>query len=42
MTGEDLALILGGRVLFADAMKAKVDAIVRLGKIFFPVREVAT
>jgi restriction endonuclease Mrr len=42
MTGEDLALILGGRVLFVDAMKAKVDAIVRFGKILYPVRQVAT
>jgi restriction endonuclease Mrr len=42
MTGEDLALILSGRVLFIDAMKAKVDAIVRLGKILYPVRMIAT
>lgn len=42
MTGEDLALILGGRVLFVDAMKAKVDAIVRLGRILCPVRSIAT
>jgi restriction endonuclease Mrr len=42
MTGEDLALVLSGRVLFVDAMKAKVDAIVRLGNILFPVRLVAT
>lgn len=41
MTGEDLALILCGRILFADAMKAKVDAIVRLGKILLPVRQIA-
>lgn len=40
MTGEDLALILGGRVLFPDAMKAKVDAIVRLGNILYPVRKI--
>lgn len=38
MTGEDLALILSGRVLFVDAMKAKLDAIVRLGNILHPVR----
>lgn len=37
-TGEDLALILGGRVSFFDAMKAKVDAIVRHGNILFPLR----
>ncbi|MFC5571359.1 restriction endonuclease [Lysobacter yangpyeongensis] len=41
MTGEDLMLVLSGRVLFADAMKAKVDAIVRLGEILFPLRKVA-
>lgn len=42
MTGEDFALVLSGRVLFVDAMKAKVDAIVRLGNILYPVRYVAT
>lgn len=42
MTGEDLALVLGGRVLFEDAMKAKVDAIVRMGTILHPVRKIAT
>lgn len=42
MTGEDLALVLCGRVLFADAMKTKVDAIVRFGKILLPLRQVAT
>lgn len=42
MTGEDLALVLSGRVLFVDAMKAKVDAIVRLGNILYPVRQIAT
>ncbi|HEX5340369.1 MAG TPA: restriction endonuclease [Gammaproteobacteria bacterium] len=42
MTGEDLALVLCGRVLFVDAMKAKVDAIVRLGNIMFPIRQIAT
>lgn len=42
MTGEDLALILSGRVLFIDAMKAKVDAIVRLGNIQYPVRQIAS
>jgi hypothetical protein len=40
MTGEDLALILGGRMSFTDALQAKVDAIVRLGKILLPVREI--
>lgn len=38
MSGEDLALILGGQVLFTDAMKAKVEAIVRYGNINFPLR----
>lgn len=42
MTGEDLALVLGGRVMFVDAMKAKVDSIVRLGNILYPVRQIAT
>lgn len=42
MSGEDLALILSGQVLFTDAMKAKVDAIVRHGRIFLPIREIAT
>ena len=42
MTGEDLALVLSGRVSLADALKAKVDAIVRHGVILFPVRSFAT
>ena len=33
MTGQDLALILGGQMPFSDAMKKKVDAIVRCGEI---------
>ena len=41
MTGEDLALVLGGSALFVDAMKAKVGAIVRLGQILYPVRSIA-
>ena len=40
MTGEDLALVLSGRMTFDDAMKAKVDAIVRKGMILLPLREV--
>lgn len=40
MTGEDLAIVLSGRVLFFDAMKAKVEAIVRYGNINFPVRNI--
>lgn len=42
MTGEDLALVLSGQVLFCDVLQAKVDAIVRLGNILFPARQVAT
>jgi Restriction endonuclease len=38
MTGEDLALVLSGRFSLADAMKAKIDAIVRYGTIHFPLR----
>lgn len=41
MTGEDLALVLNGRMTFGDAMKAKVDGIVRRGVILLPLREVA-
>lgn len=40
MTGEDLAIILSGKVIFHDAMKAKVEAIVRYGKIHFPIRNI--
>ena len=42
MTGEDLALVLNGRITFDDAMKAKVDAIVRKGEILLALRDVAT
>ncbi|MCG6118511.1 MAG: restriction endonuclease [Aquimonas sp.] len=42
MTGEDLVLVLSGQVLFCDVLQAKVDAIVRMGKILFPARQVAT
>jgi len=42
MTGEDLAIVLSGRVLFYDAMKAKVKAIVRYGNINFPIRNIRT
>ena len=42
MTGEDLALILNGQLDFSDAMKAKVDAIVRKGQILLLVRQIAT
>lgn len=40
MTGEDLALVLCGRVDFQDGMKAKVEAIVRHGKIQKHLREI--
>ena len=40
MTGEDLAMVLNGRVLFHDAMKAKIEAIVRYGNINFPIRSI--
>ncbi len=42
MTGEDLALVLCGQHLFVDAMKAKIDAIVRHGNIHLPLRSIAT
>ncbi len=40
MTGEDLAMVLNGRVLFHDAMKAKIEAIVRYGNINYPIRNI--
>jgi len=39
MTGEDLALILSGRIDFQDGMKTKVEAIVRHGNIQKHLRE---
>ena len=41
MTGEDLALVLGGQVRFEDAMRDKVDAIVRKGQILLKLRSIA-
>lgn len=38
MTGEDLALVLNGMITFADAMRAKVDAIVRHGNVHLELR----
>ena len=38
MNGEDLSLILNGTFSLFDAMKVKVDAIVRYGKILCPLR----
>jgi len=40
MTGEDLALVLSGQVIFTDAMKAKVESIVRYGEIDYPLRNI--
>jgi hypothetical protein len=42
MTGEDLTYVLNARVLFHDAMKAKIEAIVRFGNINFPIRNILT
>jgi len=42
MTGEDLAMVLNGQVLFYDALKAKVEAIVRYGNINYTIRNIAT
>lgn len=42
MTGEDLALVLSGIITFADAMRAKVDAIVRHGNILYELRRSVT
>ena len=41
MTGEDLALILCGRILLHDAMSAKVSAIVKHGNIHFLIKSIA-
>jgi hypothetical protein len=40
MTGEDLAIVLNGSLSMFDLMKAKVDAIVRYGKINFRARDI--
>ena len=40
MTGEDLAIVLNGRLPIFDVMKAKVDAIVRYGNINFSARDI--
>ena len=42
MTGEDLAIVLNGQTIFVDAMKVKVNAIVRYGNINFSLRKIAT
>jgi hypothetical protein len=39
MTGEDLALVLSGIVDLGDGLNAKIDAIVRYGKINLPLRK---
>ena len=41
MTGQDLALVLSGMITFADAMRTKIDAIVRHGNILLELRSVA-
>lgn len=41
-TGEDLALILSNQISFFDAMKAKVDAIVRYGNIKLALRSITS
>ncbi len=38
MTGADLAIILSDQISFHDAMKAKVDAIVRFGNILYSLK----
>ncbi len=38
MTGTDLSIILSDQISFHDAMKAKVDAIVRFGNILYPFK----
>lgn len=38
MNGQDLAIVLSGRMSFFDAMKDKVNAIVRYGNINYPLR----
>ena len=40
MSGEDLAIVLNGQVPMFDALKAKVDAIVRYGNINFRLRDI--
>lgn len=40
MTGEDLALVLGGQVDFKDGLKAKIETIVRHGTIDFALRNI--
>jgi len=42
MTGEDLAIVFSNQISFDDAMKIKVDAIVRKGQIFLPLRSILT
>ena len=37
MNGQDLAIVLSGQISFFDAMKAKVNAIVKYGKIYLPL-----
>jgi len=39
MTGEDFALVLSDQISFDDAIKAKIDAIVRKGEILLNLRD---
>jgi len=40
MNGEDLIYILNGSKLFYDVLKAKIDAFVRMGKIYLPIKDI--
>ncbi|PLY06763.1 MAG: hypothetical protein C0622_00660 [Desulfuromonas sp.] len=40
LNGEDLALVLNGSFTLFDAMKAKVDALVRYGNTYLKLREI--
>jgi len=39
MDGEDLSLVLNGVVSLKDALKAKIDKLVKEGNTYFKVRE---
>ena len=40
MTGEDLVFVLNGNISLFDALKAKTDVFVRIGKIYFPLKNI--
>lgn len=42
MTGEDMTLVLSGQIDFCDLIRAKIDAIVRLGVILYRARDIRT